>query len=134
MRIHPIITGILERVVPSTGLHLPDGRVIAPGTKVGINPWVSSRSKAYFGEDADVYRPERWLQYETETGAEYEARLKKMKEADFTFGFGKRACVGRNMAMSTLHKITSCLFSRYDVCGDQETIGEALVQHANTVS
>ena len=122
MRMHPVISGILERVVPSTGLHLPDGRVIPPGTKVGINAWVSSRSKAYFGEDADVYRPERWLQYETETGAEYDARLRKMKEADFSFGYGKRACVGRHMATVEMHKITSTLFSRYEVSIDHETL------------
>lgn len=40
MRMHPVIGDILERVVPDGGLTLPDGRVIAPGTKVGINPWV----------------------------------------------------------------------------------------------
>lgn len=115
MRMHPVISGILERVVPLTGLSLPDGRIIAPGTKVGINPWVSSRNKDIYGEDADVFRPERWLQCECETVTQYEARFKRMKDADFTFGSGNRVCVGRNMATVELHKVTATLFSRYDV-------------------
>lgn len=115
MRMHPVIGGILERVVPAGGLTLPDGRVIAPGTKVGINPWVSSRNKAIYGDDTDAYRPERWLRSDGETEDAYEIRLKRMKDADFTFGSGNRICVGRNMATVELHKVTSTLFSRYDV-------------------
>lgn len=35
-------------------------------TTVGINPWVLGRDKSLYGEDADVFRPERWLQYSEE--------------------------------------------------------------------
>ena len=115
MRMHPVISGILERIVPDSGLQLSDGRVIAPGTKVGINPWVLSRSKEIYGEDAADYRPERWLKADNETEDAYEARLKVMKDTDFTFGSGRRVCVGSNMAIVEIHKITSTLFSRYEV-------------------
>lgn len=30
-------------------------------TVVGINTWVEHRDPRYFGHDADVFRPERWL-------------------------------------------------------------------------
>ena len=76
---------------------------------------VSSRNKTIFGKDADIYRPERWLRCEDESEVDYEARLKKMKDADFTFGSGNRICVGRNMATVELHKVTSTLISRYEV-------------------
>lgn len=112
---HPVITGILERIVPGPGLALPDGRVVPAGTKVGINPWVSSRDRATYGDDADDFRPERWLREAGETEAEYAMRLRRMKDADFTFGGGRRACVGRNMAAVELHKVTATLFSRYNV-------------------
>jgi cytochrome P450 len=115
MRIHPVIGGILERIVPASGLTLADGRFIAPGTKVGISAWVSSRNKVIYGEDSDIFRPERWLRTEGEAEDEYMTRLKKMRDADFTFGAGNRVCVGRNMAMVHLHKVTATLFSRYDV-------------------
>lgn len=115
MRMHPVIGGILERYVPASGLALPDGRVIAPGTKVGINPWVSTRNTEIYGEDAAVFRPERWFKANEETEDTFDARLKRMKDADFTFGSGNRSCVGRHMANVEIHKITTTLFSRYDV-------------------
>lgn len=115
MRMHPVISGILERIVPSGGLTLLDGRIIAAGTKVGINPWVSTRNTDIYGEDADEFRPERWLQAEDETKVAYGARLKRMRDVDFTFGSGNRICIGRNMATVELHKVTATLFSRYDV-------------------
>ncbi|CAM1511888.1 Fc.00g094010.m01.CDS01 [Cosmosporella sp. VM-42] len=120
MRMHPVIGGILERIVPVGGLTLPDGRFIAPGTKVGINPWVSSRNSEVYGEDAEIYRPERWLQAGDEYDDAYAARLKRMKDSDFTFGSGNRICVGRNLATVELHKMTSTLFSRFDISLDPE--------------
>ncbi len=35
-------------------------------TTVGINPWVLSRDKSFYGEDADVFRPERWFEFSPE--------------------------------------------------------------------
>lgn len=115
MRMHPVIGGILERVVPAGGLTLADGRVIAPGTKVGINPWVLTRNTDIYGADADVFRPERWLRAEGEAEEVYEARVKAMRDIDFTFGAGRRVCVGSNVATVEIHKLTATLFSRYDV-------------------
>ena len=37
LRIHPPISGLLERAVPEPGLLLPDGRATPPGTIVGMN-------------------------------------------------------------------------------------------------
>ena len=121
-RMHPVIGGILERIVPASGLTLPDGRTIAPGTKVGINAWVSSRNRAIYGDEPDVFRPERWLREQGEAEADYDERLKAMKEADFTFGSGRRVCVGRHLAVMELYKFTATLFSRYDVSGTTITV------------
>lgn len=115
LRMHAPIGNILERVVPSSGLTLRDGRIIAPKTIVGMNQWVISRNKEVFGDDADAFRPERWLRGDDETAVAYELRLKIMKEADLSFGGGNRVCTGRNMATCELFKVTATLFSRYDV-------------------
>lgn len=115
LRMHPPIGNILERIVPSPGLTLRDGRVIAPGTIVGMNQWVVSRDKEVYGDDADVFRPERWLRGDNETIVAYEARLKMMKEGDLVFGGGNRICTGRHMAAIEMFKVTATLFSRYDV-------------------
>lgn len=59
-RLHPAVGFALERVVPSEGAELC-GESIPGGTVVGINAWVAHRDKKVFGEDAEEFRPERWL-------------------------------------------------------------------------
>lgn len=38
-----------------------------------------------------------------------------MEAADLSFGFGKRACIGKNIALVEAYKTVAMLFSRYDV-------------------
>lgn len=115
LRIHPVIGHILERVVPATGMTLPDGTVLPPGTIIGANPWVVHTDKNIFGADAEAYRPERWLQSENETAAAYTARTKQMKDADMSFGGGNRVCLGRPLALVELYKVVSFVFGNYNV-------------------
>lgn len=49
-----------ERDVPKGGATLC-GKPVPEGTVVGMSSWVVGRSKELYGEDADDYRPERWL-------------------------------------------------------------------------
>ncbi|KAL9626434.1 MAG: hypothetical protein Q9204_007309, partial [Flavoplaca sp. TL-2023a] len=60
-RLHPAAGLLLERVVPPQGAEIC-GEYIAGGTIVGCNAWVIHRRPEVFGEDVDVYRPERWLE------------------------------------------------------------------------
>lgn len=60
LRMHPATGLPLERVVPQNGTEIA-GRYFPAGTIVGINSWVEHRSKAIYGNDADQFRPERWL-------------------------------------------------------------------------
>ncbi|KAK2602592.1 hypothetical protein N8I77_009110 [Diaporthe amygdali] len=115
LRMHPPVGNILERIVPTSGLTLSDGRMISPGTIVGMNQWVISRNKNIYGDDVEAFRPERWLRGDNETSVAYEARLKTMKEADLSFGGGNRICTGRYMATCELFKVTATLFSLYDI-------------------
>lgn len=115
LRIHPVIGHILERVVPATGLVLPDGTVLPPGTIVGTNPWVMHTDPRIFGSDAETYRPERWLQGADEPDALYAARIRRMKDADLSFGAGNRVCLGRPLALVELYKMVGFVFGKYDV-------------------
>lgn len=56
-----------------------DGFKIPGGTIVGINPWVIHRNTEIYGEDADVFRPERWLDAP-------EAEIENMKRNLFSVG------------------------------------------------
>ena len=75
MRYHPSTGFIMERHVPKRGATIC-GVEIPGGTIVGINSWVVHRDKAVFGEDADEFRPERWLEADEE-------RLKSMERSFF---------------------------------------------------
>ncbi|QPC64401.1 hypothetical protein HYE67_006632 [Fusarium culmorum] len=115
MRMHPGVCMLLERYVPETGLSLPDGSVVPAGTAVGINPYVSNRNKSIWGEDADTYRPERWLRNEDETETAFKERLRVYNAADLTFGGGSRVCIGRNVAQLELYKIVATLIRKYEI-------------------
>ena len=59
-RLHPPFGLQLERVVPVGGSEIC-GERFEEGTIVGINAWVVHRDKGIFGDDAETWRPERWL-------------------------------------------------------------------------
>ena len=109
LRMHPAVGLLLERIVPKQGVTLC-GQFIPAGTIVGINPWVVHRSKEVFGEDATLYRPERWLEAEGE-------QLKLMERTNFAFGYphSARVCVGKNISLLEMYKLIPQLFRRYDL-------------------
>lgn len=61
MRLHPALGIGMPRSVPEGGAEI-DGRWYPAGTVVGINAWVVHQDQAVFGKDADIFRPERWLE------------------------------------------------------------------------
>ncbi|KAH7095544.1 putative cytochrome P450 monooxygenase [Paraphoma chrysanthemicola] len=64
LRIHPPVTDVVPKKVPKGGDTVTvDGRhyFMPSGTNVSYNAWGVHHDKAMFGEDADVFRPERWI-------------------------------------------------------------------------
>lgn len=66
MRVRPAVGLNITRLVPPEGIEL-DGHFLPGGTSVACNGWVLHRDRDVFGQDADEFRPERWL--EDEEGA-----------------------------------------------------------------
>jgi cytochrome P450 len=60
LRIHPSTGTMFERLVPQGGCML-HGHHIPENTVIGVNAWVINRDKKIFGEDAEQFRPERWI-------------------------------------------------------------------------
>ena len=82
-----------------------NGTFIPGGTKIATCVWGVLRSRSVFGDDADIYRPERWLDSS-------ESQLAKMKRsADLLFGSGRYQCLGRNLALLELRKVLSTVSS-----------------------
>ena len=61
MRLRPAVGLNIYRHVPSGGLVI-DGHFCPENTEIALSGWVLHRDKETFGQDADEYRPERWLQ------------------------------------------------------------------------
>ncbi|KAH8155660.1 uncharacterized protein LAJ45_00670 [Morchella importuna] len=107
LRIHPAPSMLLERVVPKGGKDIC-GRFFGEGTIVGINPWVVQRDKDVYGADAELWRPERWL----EAG---EISRKRMDRTAFAFGGGSRACIGKNISYLEMYKVIPQLLRTFHI-------------------
>lgn len=95
LRIHPGVQLSMGRVVPADGLELC-GMFVPGGYWVGLNPAVVHFDKSIFGQDADQFRPERWLGPDAAM----------MDRHILSFGFGSRTCIGKNISLAELHKLT----------------------------
>ncbi|KAH6645467.1 benzoate 4-monooxygenase cytochrome P450 [Truncatella angustata] len=116
MRLSPGVGLVIERIVPEQGLTLADGRFIPAGTRVGLNPGVTNHDSEVFGDDVFTFNPDRWLQAKGESNAEFEERLRKMREtAEFVFGAGNRICMGRHVATVEIYKLIATMYSIYDI-------------------
>ena len=96
IRFSPSIPVILPRLAIKDGFFLHD-IWIPEGTEIGANPYVINRDRSIFGEDSDLFRPERWLQ-----GA---GKVKEMERNIFTFGYGVRQCLGSRFARLEVQKL-----------------------------
>lgn len=84
LRLHPALGMVLPRVVPAEGTTLC-GVFIPGGTEVGCNAWTVHRDQDVYGDDADLWAPERWLDSNEET-------VKVLERYNFAFGAGSRTC------------------------------------------
>nr|KMM70176.1 pisatin demethylase [Coccidioides posadasii RMSCC 3488] len=105
-RLHPPIGFPLERIVPESGLQV-DGYHIPPGTRVSMNPWAVHREISLYGDDAEIWKPERWMCSEMEKKAMYHSLL--------TFGAGHRVCLGKNLSYFEVYKLVPSLLQKYQL-------------------
>lgn len=118
-RVHPAAGLPLERIVPEEGAEIA-GRFVKGGTIVGCSAWVIHRNKEVFGEDVDVYRPERWLVGEGREDKEVDKeaeqrRIRAMDGCMIQFGMGARTCIGKNISLLEIYKLVPSLLRRFEV-------------------
>lgn len=107
LRFNAPLGQLLLRDVPDTGVTLC-GRYFPKGIVVGSNAWVVHRDKAIFGENAEEFYPERWLECTPEAA-------QRMDSYSLAFGGGPRICVGKNIALLEITKTIPELFRRYEI-------------------
>ncbi|KXX76593.1 Cytochrome P450 67 [Madurella mycetomatis] len=112
MRLTPAGPCELPREVLEGGI-LVNGEYFPPGTIVATVPWVSSRNPEVFGEDAEVFRPERWV-LDEEHGVTKES-IKRARDEFHPFLSGPYSCVGKNIAMTEMLITLARTLHRLDV-------------------
>jgi fatty acid omega-hydroxylase len=104
LRLHPSAP-ITSRYVAEDDV-LPSGLKVKAGEGILFSPYVSGRRPDLWGEDADVFRPSRWMD---DNGT-------CVKESHFkhtVFIGGRRVCVGQDMAVFELKMVAVALLQRF---------------------
>ncbi|HEX4939439.1 MAG TPA: cytochrome P450 [Candidatus Kapabacteria bacterium] len=87
-RLTPTIMATMRCLIKDThvaGYNLP------AGVSIVTSPYLIGRRKDVWGDDSEIYRPERWLENKGPKPYEF-----------FPFGGGQRTCVGLNQARQQL--------------------------------
>ncbi|CAE6416590.1 unnamed protein product [Rhizoctonia solani] len=104
MRLHSTVGVGLPRVVPPGKSITIAGQTFKAGSTISVPSFVTNRASIW-GQDAEDFRPERWLEDTNGTFGKYYS----------PFSFGARACIGRNLAVMDMLLIAATMFRRYDI-------------------
>ncbi|KAK1996445.1 cytochrome P450 [Colletotrichum falcatum] len=108
LRIFPPVVGQMAKEVPAGGDAF--GGVRLPGgTRIGYCAWGVFRRPDIWGPDARLFRPERWLDADTDALRLMDGTL------ELVFGYGRWQCLGRNVALMELNKVFVELLKRFDL-------------------
>lgn len=96
LRLQPPGTNLYARIAPKEGKAI-DGHFVPGGTEITSYAYCVQRDRTLYGDDAEQFKPERWL--------ESEKRSFELEAAQFTFGMGPRVCLGKDVAIMEMYKL-----------------------------
>jgi len=100
LRMYPSLPGNVKYAVEKDVL--PDGTPVPAGCGMIFSTYIQGRQKQVWGEDANEYRPERFLG-------------EKFSDFKFiAFHAGPRLCLGKDMAILEVRMVTAKLLRRYN--------------------
>ena len=91
------VLGFSKRVPP--GGDTLCGKFVPGGTDIMVNHYEMLRNRTVFGDDADSFRPERFLECDEGTKA------RMLKVVDLSFGYGRWMCLGKALAWMEINKM-----------------------------
>jgi cytochrome P450 len=104
LRLYPPVPFELKQCEQATTL--PDGTFLPKSAILVWCTWAMNRSKLRWGEDADIFRPERWLEG---------GKLMTKSAYEFpVFNGGPRMCLGKRMAESMAVMVIARLIWDFD--------------------
>ncbi|XP_075978861.1 cytochrome P450 4d8-like [Anticarsia gemmatalis] len=102
LRLYPPVPLTARKVEQETVL--PSGLKLPPGTGVMVNVWAIHRNPRYWGEDAELFRPERFIDLDLENPAAF-----------MPFSNGPRNCIGYQFAMIAMKTVLSHILKHYKI-------------------
>ena len=104
LRFYPPVPFEIKQCEKATTL--PDGTFLPKKSIVFWSIWAMNRSKSIWGDDADEFRPERWLD---------EGKLIQRSAFEFpVFNGGPRTCLGKLMAELVAVQVIATLLLRFE--------------------
>lgn len=122
LRLHaPFPTAFPRVITPGAESAIPDLPAPLPvSTIVSSHTYILGHSKALWGEDAEVWRPERWLVGENEK--------RELDEKFVAFSKGARGCIGKDIAMSMIARAVVGVLGVWDVRSMGELKGKSWLE------
>jgi cytochrome P450 len=107
LRYYPYMPIMLKQAVRDTSVA---GERIPKGTIIVYSAYTINRDKGMWGDDADIFDPERWMRPgAAKTGGA------TTNYALTTFGHGPRGCIGQNFARIFLPCLVAAVVGRYEI-------------------
>lgn len=104
LRIHSTSALGLPRIIPAGGITI-HGKLFPEGTILSVPTYTIHRNKEIWGDDAEDFRPERWLK---------QGAFSHYGKAFNPFSFGPRQCVGRNLGLIELQLLIATMFKHFN--------------------
>jgi len=120
LRLYPLPAEFYKQVPPEgdevAGHHIPGG------TWLGANLNSLGRRTDLWGEDADLFRPERWIEAAAdETGGQGQRFRNMANMVDLVFGSGRFQCLGKLLAYMEVTKTLVELLRHFDFAAVEPT-------------
>lgn len=126
----PVPFELKESTAPTT---FPDGTFLPANSIVLWVPWAMGRSTLIWGDDALVFRPERWLDYGEDASGK-PTLITVSAYANPVFNAGPRTCLGKKMAELLAVSVIAALVWEYEFEEVREKdLGERVSQNSLTL-
>lgn len=129
LRLYPLVPMSAREAICETSIV---GERVPAGTVVIICPQSLNRSPDFWGESAELFLPERWIDTDKATGREVPNKHggARTNLGSLTFLHGTRACPGKELAKAMLRCAVAGVFGRFEVglkeVGQKPTVGGML--------
>ena len=92
---------------------LPDGNQVRKGQQFIYSIYSMGRMESIWGKDCLLFKPERWLVYNSENSYRLASNVSPFQYT--AFNAGPRTCLGKDMAFTLMKVVVSTILLRYSV-------------------